>query len=100
VQWAPGPALCLRIQGGIGTSAWRLPAPLVGYTAGVLVETNFTELLSVAGVPVAKELRDHYLKHYLDEKQWCHQPNASTDWGWLDHSCGGDLCVATSGPLG
>jgi D-aminopeptidase len=31
-----------------------------------LVQTNFGGILSIAGVPVAKELGNHYLKNYLD----------------------------------
>jgi D-aminopeptidase len=53
-------------KGGIGSASRRLPAPLGGYTVGVLVQTNFGGILSIAGVPVAKELGNHYLQNYLE----------------------------------
>jgi D-aminopeptidase len=40
-------------KGGIGTASRRTPA---GYTVGVLVQTNFGGQLTIAGVPVGKEL--------------------------------------------
>jgi D-aminopeptidase len=46
----------LGLKGGIGTSSRRLPERFDGYTVGVLVQTNFGGLLTIAGVPVWKEL--------------------------------------------
>jgi len=43
-------------KGGIGTASRRLPEKLGGYTVGVLVQTNYGGLLTIAGVPVWKEL--------------------------------------------
>ncbi len=43
-------------KGGIGTSSRRTSSSPGGYTVGVLVQTNFGGNLSIAGVPVAKEL--------------------------------------------
>lgn len=43
-------------KGGIGTSSRRLANSLGGYTVGVLVQTNFGGILSIAGVPVGREL--------------------------------------------
>ena len=43
-------------KGGIGTSSRRLPQNDGGYTVGVLVQTNFGGLLTIAGVPVWREL--------------------------------------------
>jgi D-aminopeptidase len=43
-------------KGGIGTSSRRLPANLGGYTVGVLVQTNFGGVLTIAGAPVGQEL--------------------------------------------
>src|SRR5207302_1264268 len=40
-------------KGGIGTSSRRLPG---GWTVGVLVQTNFGGVLTIAGVPVGREL--------------------------------------------
>ncbi|HKV49401.1 MAG TPA: P1 family peptidase [Candidatus Acidoferrales bacterium] len=44
-------------KGGIGTSSRRLPAETGGYTVGVLVQTNFGGHLTIAGVPVYRELQ-------------------------------------------
>lgn len=43
-------------KGGIGTSSRRLSQRLGGYTLGVLVQTNFGGVLTVAGAPVGREL--------------------------------------------
>ncbi len=43
-------------KGGIGTSSRRLPAARGGVTVGVLVQTNFGGRLTIAGVPVWREL--------------------------------------------
>jgi D-aminopeptidase len=40
-----------------------------GYTVGVLVQTNFGGFLSIAGVPVAKELGNGYLINYLQQNK-------------------------------
>jgi len=48
--------VCFGFKGGIGTSSRKLPAGLGGYTAGVLVQTNFGGVLQIDGVPVGKEL--------------------------------------------
>jgi D-aminopeptidase len=52
-------------KGGIGTSSRRLPAALGGYTVGVLVQSNFGGILTIAGAPVGQELGRHYLKDQL-----------------------------------
>lgn len=44
-------------KGGIGTSSRHLPAEAGGYTVGVLVQTNFGGNLTIAGVPVYRELQ-------------------------------------------
>lgn len=49
-------------KGGIGTSSRRLPPSLGGYTVGVLVQTNFGGNLTIAGVPVGKEMGNTYPK--------------------------------------
>jgi D-aminopeptidase len=53
-------------KGGIGTSSRKLPASLGGYTVGVLVQTNFGGVLTIAGVPLGQELGRYYLKQELD----------------------------------
>ena len=49
-------------KGGIGTSSRKLPATLGAYTVGVLVQTNFGGVLTIAGAPVGKELGQYYLQ--------------------------------------
>jgi len=44
------------LKGGIGTSSRRLPERAGAYTIGVLVQTNFGGLLTIAGVPIWKQL--------------------------------------------
>jgi D-aminopeptidase len=53
-------------KGGIGSSSRKLPASLGGYTVGVLVQTNFGGVLTIAGAPVGQELGRYYLKQELD----------------------------------
>lgn len=55
-------------KGGIGTSSRKLPAPLGGYTVGVLVQTNFGGILTIAGAPVGRELGRYYLKDQVEGK--------------------------------
>ena len=52
-------------KGGIGTSSRHLPANLGGYTVGVLVQTNFGGVLTIAGAPVGQELGRYYLREEL-----------------------------------
>ncbi len=47
---------CLGFKGGIGTASRKLPPALGGWTVGVLVQSNFGGVLTVAGVPVGVEL--------------------------------------------
>jgi len=47
---------CFGWKGGIGTSSRVLPQRYGGYTLGVLVQTNFGGVLTIAGAPVGKEL--------------------------------------------
>jgi len=52
-------------KGGIGTASRRVPASLGGYTVGVLVQTNFGGVLTIAGAPVGQELGQYYLRKEL-----------------------------------
>lgn len=54
-------------KGGIGTSSRVLPESLGAYTVGVLVQSNFGGILQVDGLPVGKDLGQHYLKDALDQ---------------------------------
>jgi len=57
---------CLGFKGGIGTASRKLPKSLADYTVGVLVQTNFSGVLSIGGAPVGKELGRYYLKKELE----------------------------------
>ncbi|HEY6129754.1 MAG TPA: P1 family peptidase [Candidatus Acidoferrum sp.] len=76
-------------KGGIGTASRRLPSSLGGYTVGVLVQTNFGGVLTIAGAPVGQELGQYYLRQELQ------QPGSGRDRG--DGSC--MIIVATDAPL-
>jgi D-aminopeptidase len=77
-------------KGGIGTSSRRLPANLGGYTIGVLVQTNFGGVLTIAGAPVGQELGQYYLRKEL-------QKSAASAKDKADGSC--MIVVATDAPL-
>jgi len=55
-------------KGGIGTASRRLPAKLGSYTLGVLVQTNFGGVLTIAGAPVGQELGQYYLREQLQQQ--------------------------------
>jgi len=76
-------------KGGIGTASRRLPAVLDGYTVGVLVQTNFGGVLTIAGAPVGQELGQYYLRKELE------QSGSAKD--KADGSC--MIVVATDAPL-
>ena len=52
--------ICHQFKGGIGTASRRLNEAERGYTVGVLVQANYglRPLLTVAGVPVGREIPD------------------------------------------
>jgi len=54
-------------KGGIGTSSRKLPQTLGGYSVGVLVQTNFGGVLTIAGAPVGQELGQYYLHKELQQ---------------------------------
>jgi len=76
-------------KGGIGTASRRLPFGLGGYTVGVLVQTNFGGVLTIAGAPVGQELGQYYLRQELQ------QAGGGKD--KADGSC--MIVVATDAPL-
>lgn len=57
--------VCFGWKGGIGSSSRVLPPSLGGYVVGVLVQTNYGGILDIDGVPIGKELGQHYLKERL-----------------------------------
>ncbi len=76
-------------KGGIGTSSRLLPPNLGGYTIGVLVQTNFGGVLTIAGAPVGQELGQYYLRQELQQ--------AGIGKDKADGSC--MIIVATDAPL-
>jgi D-aminopeptidase len=76
-------------KGGIGTASRRLPAHLGGYSVGVLVQTNFGGVLTIAGAPVGQELGQYYLREDLQ------QAGSGSD--KADGSC--MIVIATDAPL-
>lgn len=76
-------------KGGIGTSSRRLPQNVGGYTVGVLVQTNFGGVLTIAGAPVGEELDRCYLRRELAA--------ASGGKGKADGSC--MMIIATDAPI-
>ena len=76
-------------KGGIGTASRRLPGTLGGYTIGILVQTNFGGVLTIAGAPVGQELGQYYLRQELQQ--------AGRGSGRADGSC--MIVVATDAPL-
>jgi len=55
--------ICHQFKGGIGTSSRIVNDKMGEYIVGVLVQTNYgkREDLTIAGVPVGKELKDDFL---------------------------------------
>lgn len=53
--------LCMGFKGGIGTSSRVIPKDKGGYTVGVLVQTNFGGILTIDGVPIGEEMKNHYM---------------------------------------
>jgi D-aminopeptidase len=76
-------------KGGIGTASRRLPSSLGGYTVGVLVQTNFGGVLTIAGAPVGQELGQYYLRKELEQ--------AASGKDNADGSC--MIILATDAPL-
>lgn len=58
--------VCYEFKGGIGTASRRLSEKLGGYTVGVLVQCNCgrRNQLTVAGVPVGREITENTLGGY------------------------------------
>lgn len=71
-------------KGGIGTASRRLPQSLGGWTVGVLVQTNYGGVLSIAGEPVGIALGQYLYREQVE-----------------DHSGDGSvvIVIATDAPL-
>jgi D-aminopeptidase len=53
-------------KGGIGTASRVLPASLGGYAVGVLVQSNFGGILTIAGAPVGRELGRYSFREQVE----------------------------------
>jgi D-aminopeptidase len=60
--------MAFGFKGGIGTASRVLPASLGGYTVGVLVQSNFGGVLTIAGAPVGRELGRYAFKEQLEAR--------------------------------
>ncbi|MFM8394236.1 MAG: P1 family peptidase [Acidobacteriota bacterium] len=86
-------------KGGIGTSSRQLPAslsPLGGYRVGVLVQSNYGGVLTIAGAPVGQGLGQYYLREAVEGRQ-SHERRESTLRDRADGSI--IIVVATDAPL-
>ena len=96
--------IAFGFKGGIGTASRRLPPSLGGYTVGVLVQTNFGGILTIAGAPVGRELGRYYLKDELEralpEKRTSKDTNGVLDGRGKDLADGSVIIViATDAPV-
>lgn len=93
--------VCLGFKGGIGTSSRVIDKKLGGYTVGVLVQSNFgiKSQLTIAGVPVGKELADTLNIKIYDEPSADANPDSYP--GKSEWSEQGSIIVvvATDAPL-
>ena len=60
--------VCFGFKGGIGTSSRIIPKSLGGYTLGVLVQTNFGGVLTIAGESIGKKLKKYTFRKSNYEK--------------------------------
>jgi D-aminopeptidase len=79
-------------KGGIGTSSRHLPDGEGGFLVGVLVQSNFGGRLTIAGVPVWKNLQPSKLQAQAGSRS-----NADARQNPADGSC--MMIVATDAPL-
>jgi D-aminopeptidase len=75
-------------KGGLGTASRRVPAKYGGFTVGVLVQTNFGGILTIAGIPLGQKLGQYYLRDDVQKTGHQNKP---------DGSC--MVVIATDAPL-
>ncbi|MFQ5609751.1 MAG: P1 family peptidase [Woeseiaceae bacterium] len=76
-------------KGGIGTSSRVLPQSLGGYTVGVLVQTNYSGVLTMNGAPVGQALNNYEFRGHLESVD---DPDPREDGSIM-------IIVATDAPL-
>lgn len=84
-------------KGGIGTSSRVVPQSMapgssIGYTVGVLVQSNYGGVLTINGAPVGRELGKYYLKEQLGAVRGADQVSDRADGSII-------MVVATDAPL-
>ena len=87
-------------KGGIGTASRKLPASLGGYAVGVLVQSNFGGVLSIAGAPVGRELGRYEFREQLGSLPHDlikHPPYSTSTADDADGSC--MIVIATDAPV-
>lgn len=90
--------IAFGFKAGVGTASRRLPSNLGGYTVGVLVQSNFGGILTIAGAPVGQELGRYYLK---DELAGTQRDVSSTATDIRKNEADGSviMVIATDAPL-
>jgi L-aminopeptidase/D-esterase-like protein len=93
--------ICLGFKGGIGTSSRVIDKKLGGYTVGVLVQSNFgvRSQLTIAGVPVGKELDDTLTIKIYDEPSAGNNPDRYRKKNEWSEQGSIIVVVATDAPL-
>ena len=93
--------VCLGFKGGIGTSSRVIDKKLGGYTVGVLVQSNFgvKSQLTIAGVPVGKELADTLNIKIYDEPSADNNSNSYPGKNEWSEQGSIIVVVATDAPL-
>ena len=89
-------------KGGIGTSSRVLPESLGGFTVGVLVQSNFGGILTMAGAPVGRELGRYSFRGAVEGGAQDQGPEVDDDGGGSDIDEGQGsimVVVATNAPL-
>ena len=87
-------------KGGIGTSSRILPESLGNFTVGVLVQSNFGGILTMAGAPVGKELGRYSFQRDVESGGEGTDPSGVPDWSEADEGQGSIMMVvATDAPL-
>ena len=93
-------------KGGIGTSSRVLPESLGGFTVGVLVQSNFGGILTMAGAPVGQELGRYSFRNAIEGNNQDQGAGAgaqdATASEWTDEDEGQGsimMVVATDAPL-
>ncbi len=89
-------------KGGIGTSSRLLPESLGGFTVGVLVQSNFGGILTMAGAPVGQELGRYSFRNAVEGGAQDQDSEGSDASEWTDADEGQGsimMMVATDAPL-